>query len=415
MTLDRLEFLKLAMMASAASTMAPSALAKTVGAARPSLPERNRRPYSGLDWSKCHQIHTTTHGHCTADEKLKIYLDRGFGFFTMSNYYPAAPYYPARKMRRNQFNVGQDHAIFYKGKRTEGPFNWNEIIAAWKDELPPEMAKHIPFKLGKPMFPSFPEDMLEAPNAEHSSLKGEHTQSLHLCSPVSVFASGMFDAHNKFLFRKHGYLPACGEHWKVAVDRIMAGLIYPDGGGVTINHPSWSRLDKGFLLEMLDYDPRVLGIEVYNFSAGRNNPKRPWVRSWSEEWWDHALAAGRQCFGFSVPDWGYTKGVNILLVPEKTAHACLKAYREGNFYGAVVGRGALNFTNIAFDGKKLSASTDKPARFEVISKQGVVHKAEGRECEFVRPAGDHVYLRLKAYSVNSSEETLFSQPFMLDA
>ena len=415
MTLDRLEFLKLAMMASAASTMAPSALAKTVGAARPSLPERNRRPYSGLDWSKCHQIHTTTHGHCTADEKLKIYLDRGFGFFTMSNYYPAAPYYPARKMRRNQFNVGQDHAIFYKGKRTEGPFNWNEIIAAWKDELPPEMAKRIPFKLGKPMFPSFPEDMLEAPNAEHSSLKGEHTQNVHLCSPGSVFASGMFDAHNKFLFRKHGYLPACGEHWKVAVDRIMAGLIYPDGGGVTINHPSWSRLDKGFLLEMLDYDPRVLGIEVYNFSAGRNNPKRPWARSWSEEWWDHALAAGRQCFGFSVSDWGYTKGVNILLVPEKTAHACLKAYREGNFYGAVVGRGALNFTNIAFDGKKLSASTDKPARFEVISKQGVVHKAEGRECEFVRPAGDHVYLRLKAYSVDSSEETLFSQPFMLDA
>lgn len=132
--------------------------------------------------------------------------------------------------------------------------------------------------------------MLEAPNAEHSSLKGEHTQALHLCSPGSVFASGMFDAHNKFLFRKHGYTPACGEHWKVAVDRMMAGLIYPDNGGVTINHPSWSRLNKGF-----------------------------------------------------------------------------------------------------------------------------VHKAEGQECVFNRPEGDHVYLRLKAYSVDSAGETLFSQPFMLDA
>ncbi|MBQ3099105.1 MAG: hypothetical protein IJC66_13210, partial [Kiritimatiellae bacterium] len=115
MTLDRLEFLKLAMMASAASTVAPSALAEAVGVVRSSLPVRNRRPYSGLDWSKCHQIHTTTHGHCTSDEKLKVYLERGFGFFTMSNYYPAAPYYPARKMRKAQFRVGQDHAVVFKG------------------------------------------------------------------------------------------------------------------------------------------------------------------------------------------------------------------------------------------------------------------------------------------------------------
>ena len=72
MTLDRLEFLKFAMMASAASAMAPVALAESVGAARSTLPGRNRRPYSGLDWAKCHQIHTTTHGHCTSNEKLKV-------------------------------------------------------------------------------------------------------------------------------------------------------------------------------------------------------------------------------------------------------------------------------------------------------------------------------------------------------
>ena len=265
------------------------------------------------------------------------------------------------------------------------------------------------------MFPSFPEDMLEAPNAEHSSFIGPHTRNVHLCSPGSTFASGMFDAHDRYQFRKHGYVPACGEPWNVAIDRMIAGMVYPDAGGITINHPSWSRLNKDFMLEMLDYDPRVLGIEVYNFSAGRENPNRPWARSWSEEWWDYALSSGRQCFGFSVPDWGYVKGVNILVVPERTAHACLKAYREGNFYGAVVGNGALNFTNISFDGKKLYVSTDKPARFEVISKQGVVHRTEGRECAFARPAGDHGYLRLKAYSVDSSGETLFSQPFMLDA
>ena len=84
MTIDRLEFLKMAFMASAASTAAPSVLANVLKD-RKALPPRNPMPYSGLDFSKCSQIHTTTHGHCTTDDKLKVYLRRGFGFFTMSN------------------------------------------------------------------------------------------------------------------------------------------------------------------------------------------------------------------------------------------------------------------------------------------------------------------------------------------
>ena len=412
--MDRLEFLKLTMMAAAASAAAPSVIAAEIGGKRKDVPERNRRPYSDINWEKCIQIHTTTHGHCQNAEKLKVYLDRGFGFLTLSNYYPAAPYCPARSMRHGQFRVRQDHPVVVNGKRKDGPFLWNDIIEAWKDELPEEQAKSLPFKVGGPMFPNFPKDMLEAPNAEHSGFKGEHTAAVHLCSPGSAFASGMFDAHDNFKFATHGYRPASGELWNVAIDRMIAGLIYPDGGGVTINHPSWSRLDKDFMLKMLDHDPRVLGLEAYNFSAGRNNPKRPWARSWSEEWWDYALATGRQCFGFSVSDWGYRKGVNILIVPERTVHACLKAYRDGNFYGAVEGCGKLNFTRIEFNGERLSVATDKPARFEVISKQGVIGKGEGGTFALDRPKGDHVYMRVKAYSTDSSEETLFTQPFMLE-
>lgn len=411
---NRLEFLKLSMMAAAASVVDVTALAEKVGGARGAVPERNRRPYSGIDWDRCQQIHTTTHGHCTSDEKLKVYLSRGFGFLTFSNYYPAAPYCPAREMRINQFRVGQSHPVMVKGRRVEGPFDWNAIIAGWKDELSPEIAAHLPFKVGGAMFPSFPDGMLEAPNAEHSGMKGEHTRNVHLCSPGSAFASGMFDAHDRHLFATHGYSPASAEPWNVVIDRIIAGLVYPDGGGVTINHPSWSKLDKGFLLEMLDHDPRVLGIEAYNFSAGRVNPKRPWARSWSEEWWDHALSTGRQCFGFSVSDWGYTKGLNVLIVPERSVRACLKAYRDGNFYGAVIGRGALAFRKIAFDGRQLSVATDKAARFEVISKQGIVGRGEGTSFAFTRPSGDHAYLRVKAYSTDGKDDTLFTQPFMLD-
>ena len=77
------------------------------------------------------------------------------------------------------------------------------------------------------------------------------------------------------------------------------------------------------------------------------------------------------------------------------------------------GCGKLNFTRIDFNGERLSVATDKPARFEVISKQGVIGKGEGATLAFDRPKGDHVYMRVKAYSTDSSNETLFTQPFML--
>ncbi|MDD4622857.1 MAG: hypothetical protein PHG71_06440 [Kiritimatiellae bacterium] len=43
----------------------------------------------------------------------------------------------------------------------------------------------------------------------------------------------------------------------------------------------------------------------------------------SEHYWDWALATGRQCYGLFVPDHGLHKkdfGVNVMVVPERTAH-----------------------------------------------------------------------------------------------
>jgi hypothetical protein len=165
------------------------------------------------------------------------------------------------------------------------------------------------------------------------------------------------------------------------------------------------------LIELLDYDPRVLGIEV--MESGRN----------SEHYWDWVLATGRQCFGFFVPDWGLNKrkfGVNILCVHEKTVHECLKAYRDGNFYGAAIGLDDLAFTNLSFDGMQVKANTDKPARLEIITARGVVKELTGTEIVWdVIPNGNSVgprvdvFARVKAYAIDGSEEELFSQPFML--
>ena len=105
------------------------------------------------------------------------------------------------------------------------------------------------------------------------------------------------------------------------------------------------------------------------------------------------------------------------LEKEKTVHECLKAYRQGNWFGAIKGRGILNFTNIHFDGATLLAKTDKKARFQVISKQGVVSETESDKLDFKiakEDYGKHIFLRIKAFATDDSGEIIYSQPFMLD-
>lgn len=393
------------------------------GIARPQIdhkavPPRNRRPYTGVDWSTAQLVNTTSHGHCLNQKMLDAYLKHNFGMISISNYYPSAPYVPGKTFRNGHYRLHHDFPVVVKGKRTAGPFDWNAIVAPWADEIDPKFRRQLPFREGGLMFPNWPEGLLEAPNAEHHGFmddKGRTTGALHMCAPGSAFKSGTFDAHSDFHTMKRGYHFGSGEHWQVAIDRMIDGLVYADGGGVTINHPTWTHLDREFLLDILDYDPRVLGIEV--LEAGVN----------SENYWDWALSTGRQCYGLFVPDWSISQdifGVNVLVVPEKTVHACLKAYRDGNFYGAAHGLGELRFTKIAFDGKTVTAATDKPARLEVVTARGVRTSVEGTEVSWTVPTakgpwdqrsnvGVDVFARIRATAADGCGEVLFSQAFML--
>ena len=115
--------------------------------------------------------------------------------------------------------------------------------------------------------------------------------------------------------------------------------------------------------------------------------------------------------------------MNVLVTPERSVRACLKAYRDGNFYGAKRGLNELKFTRIAFSGTTVEAETDKPARIEVITGLGVVKRAEGAtsikwtvegQYEWSGPRNDaHVFARVKAYATDGSGEEIFSQPYML--
>ena len=386
-------------------------------------PPRNRHPYKDVDWSTAHQIRGTTHVHCKTQEDLDVILKR-VEFLTLSNYYPSAPWYPLSKMTENYYRLHHDFPVMVNGKRVEGPFDWNKIVGQWIKELPEDLQKQYPFKEGGKIFRPLPEGVLEAPNAEHHSFRldnGRGAGQLHMNSPGSMFGSGTFDQWQKRRFQtgeRGGYHFGSGEFWGTAINRMIAELIYPDGGGVTINHPVWSSYDRNLLLKILDHDPRVLGMEVVE--GGRN--------AGGEGYWDWVLATGRQCFGFFVPDHSIRRkdgsfGVNVLITPERTAHACLKAYREGNFYGAKRGLNELKFTRIAFNGTTVEAETDKPARLEVITALGAVKKEKKATSikwtmegvyEWSGPRNRaHVFARIKAYALDGSGEELFSQPYML--
>lgn len=381
-----------------------------------SAPPRNPRPYSDVDWSSAVRINTTSHGHCESQRMLDAYVRRGFGLMTISNYYPSAPRMPGCSITKDFFRFHQTHRINCRGSWIEPPKDWNSVIAAHPEFMDESVKKEYPLvEKGELMFPNWPKGMLEAPNAEHHTFLhrdgGDEDVMLHLCSPGSAFASGSFDKWGLFGTKKQGWCPGCGEFWGTSIDRMIEGLIIPDGGGVTINHPTWSQLDRSLILDLLDWDPRVLGMEV--LEAGYN----------SEYYWDWVLATGRQCFGFFVPDWSIDKevfGVNVLLAKERTVEACLRAYRQGNFYGAAHGLGELAFTSIGFDGRTVTASVDRPARLEIRTARGQVKEVRGTEIAWAVPehrqwqgAVTEVFARVKAYSIDGNGEELFSQPFML--
>ena len=242
--MTRREFIGGPVVAAALAAGAPRlAAAVPAGDAKlKSVPPRNRRPYSGLDWSKVIRIKTTSHGHSPDQWWIDQYLKRGFEFLTLSNYYPSAPWYPLSKMTENYYRLHHDHPVIVNGKRVAGPFDWNRIVAPWKDTIDfkavakkrPAWAAKFPFVEGKKMFKPLPDGILEAPNAEHHNFRhenGKPTRDLHMCSPGSTFASGTFDARNLFKTVSHGYNFGSGEFWGTAIDRMIEGLIYPDGGG----------------------------------------------------------------------------------------------------------------------------------------------------------------------------------------
>jgi len=304
-------------------------------------------PYENVNFSTCIPVISISHGHATNQDVFDRLYNGGCRHMALSNYRPSVPYYP----------------LPY-GSITE-----------------------------------IENDAIACPNAEHFGwMKDCHFNGLGCTKSSGSSTSGWTSVT-----------------WKSAFDQILATQLYTDGGGITINHPAWTNRDQTNLSvemaeQMLDYDSRVLGVEAIS-SYGKNTARG--TTTWdSRDFWDSILLTGRRCWGFAVPDhdaevgaeYGWTgedwTGQIVLLLPAGTAttgetanHACLKAYRNGEFFCRVQ-QGEFAFTGISVSGQTISASTNTGTKLRFI-EDGVATEYNGTSASHT-VSGDSVYCRIEA-------------------
>lgn len=307
-------------------------------------------PYANINWQSVDYVPSCSHEHAAVKE-IKNLTRWGLRHIAVSNYHPSRPMYPL-----------SDYVTLPDG-----------VISSPNSEF---------YNMGIPNF--------------HANALGSFAEEPEPNTKLS---------------------------WKIKFANILAAMQYDDAGGITLNHPAWTILysqahghtddvlTTADLIEMLDFDERVLGIEFFNAgSVGAIDPST----KWSLDTWDEILLTGRRCWGFAVADhdgqsddidyqW---RGRNILLVDEFTEHECLKAYREGRFYGAIYDTN-LKFSSITFENNVLLVVAANADSINIVV-DGQYHTYSGSSASFEIP-DTAIYARVEAIS---SDNSIYSQPIL---
>ena len=334
-------------------------------------------PYANVDFQNVIHVPSANHWHCTTKARFLAIYNAGLKHFALTNYQPSHPTYPL---------VGNRYFTITAGE--------------------------------------IPEDIIASPNSEKVFFADS---GMHISCPGS-------------LAETYGHNWPAEEpklSWRDKFDLILSQMQYEDGGGIIINHPVRSGNTPEFIIEKLLYDSRVLGLEVYNHRSHRDYGEK----GYAFDKWDSILSRGYKCFGFCTPDEhstpdGYVAGTdmrlsnfglgrNVLLVPELTEYEALKAYRNGNFYGAYYGD-RIKFTRIEHVGDKVYFETDLAEKIDLISYslygkeivENPVISVTGNSAEFT--VDNAIYVRAVAHEDASTSiydqpitgEKLFSQPII---
>ena len=360
------------------------------------VPYRYENPYEDVDWDTWECVPSMSHQHQgTTETSLETFREMGYRHFAFSNYYPSAPtpLLPSFQEKHPEIawapNAEQhsflDTGLHFNslgsrlatgfgktlsaGERRASPIEYRfEVPARFQEERPWEGVYRLDLRT----------EGLKAEAAVRLTLRGAHA-----CRRQDGFADDGPIESRLISPGKHTlYLRALDEAidltleydpseisvgqlrlmqgsnrpwrevFRAALDgeerdgETVGGLLHPDGGGITLNHPTGQL--EGYA-EMLDFDPRVLGIEVWNQLTSGFGSERGFYASMKEppshfyRLWDQILATGRRCWGFFVKDHNtYGRGRNLLLTPPLTGMsprereaALLRAYRDGSFFGSV--------------------------------------------------------------------------------
>ncbi|MBI3948134.1 MAG: hypothetical protein HY321_19610 [Armatimonadetes bacterium] len=475
-----------ALLAVAAANAAPGG-----PAAAPSPPQEVttvENPYEGIDWARCAYVHSMSHQHGgTNDASRREFLAMGYRHFAFSNYYPSAPVYPLPEdfcaahpdviaCPNSEHHGATDASIHFNapGSLTasgSGHFAPGGLLSTSPATV--AFSGLTPFATAKPpgrgvyflALRVAPREGTAGPAAASVTVEGglecEHdtfalvgdgairsrrwdagSRSLYLrASAPTVRVTVEFDPRETQIGLLR-LMQGANRPWRDAFRAILdgevedgkrvGGLLFDDGGGITLNHPTGTLQSY---LPMLDFDPRVLGIEVWNrlaygFGSGKADPNLHYYRMW-----DDILRTGRRCFGFFVKDHDiYGTGRNVLVLPDlrgmeprEREQAALRAYRRGAFFGQVTpiradaagkpippydlshyrfteislrrgAQGRPESIAVAVDGNDPVLRPQRQIRF--ITERGVAavfDSADGRAA-FALPEGGCRYVRVEAFA-----------------
>ena len=350
-------------------------------------------PYAGIDWENVRPLHSFSHQH---GSDPRVFWNMGFGHLPISNYYPSRPFYPLPDAFLKEHSealgapnaeqhsttdsgmhfcaIGSLYTVGYgqtpRFKAGQAPIEhvFSGLNVFDGDKSPWLGVYRLDLRIAQAArTDQEAEVLLTIEGAEAVSHKtfapiGDglvRRQRVTSKSPESMYLkTTAADVRVRLEFGpastridRFRLMQGTNRPWKAAfraaldgtgkdsAGRPIEGLLFPNGGGITINHPGGSLKP---LLEALDFDPRVLGIEVWNQHEGFGGTEMRFYRLW-----DEALRSGRRCLGFLVKDHVFFgRGRNVLLVsspaaasPLQREHEALRAYRDGRFFGLL---GALN-------------------------------------------------------------------------
>ncbi|MCK9265731.1 hypothetical protein M0P98_02435 [bacterium] len=349
-------------------------------------------PYEDVDWEKFEYVHSFSHQHGNRSPSFgaspETFWNMGFRHLPFSNYYPSTPAPLSEDFRKKypdalwgpnaersatgigHFNVLESYystgaapilvPINYK-KNKVSPFEYEFTgLNAYDSEQPwlsiynlqlvisGKKAATLSLTLegAQKVNPS----TYELPN--DSLIKGRQIPAKSSTIFIRTDSDKMkirFDFNpeevdNLRVILRQTLRRPWQDAFKAALDGTLKdadgnpieGLRFPDGGGITLNH-TVGPLES--ILEKLNFDKRVLGIEIWNYRRSFG----PKSSLGFYKLWDDVLKTGTRCFGFFVKDhFIYESGRNVLLLPpfeglsiQEREHNAAKAYRNGVFYGLI--------------------------------------------------------------------------------